>query len=735
MHIPKPIALAAALAAAATLPAAGQQRPVTLDDLYAQGVFRARGAGALRSMADGLHYTAQRDGALVKYSYKTGEAVDTLVRIGDLGVDDIQSFAGYRLSDDERRVIFMANVQPIYRRSFTADYYVWDLAQRRLARVSEQGGERCATLSPDGKKVAFARGNNLYISDLEGGIDTVTTDGSANAVINGTPDWVYEEEFGYNQAFGWSADGQRLAWCRFDESRVAQHSMPRYKGMAPEHPANELHPEIYTYKYPKAGESNSAVSVHVYDLSTGRTLGVDIGPEADIYIPRIYWTPDAGTLAVARLNRRQDRLEVLYADAATGRSRVVYTDSSRYYVDQPAYEALTFIDANTFIVMSEADGWSHLYLRDAKAGATRQITRGEFDVTDLLGHDARTGTVYYRSTEEGPANRCVRAIPLKGGKSRAVSTQAGTNSATFSRGYQYYILSHSSASEPTRVTLHDSRGRLIRTLEDNAQLRERLAGYQIAPKEFFTIKTADSLGGVELRAWMTRPADFDSTRRYPVVMTQYSGPNSQEVLNRWGMDLEQALAAQGIITVCVDGRGTGGRGESFRKCTYLQLGRHETRDQIAAARHLQSLPYVDPERIGIWGWSYGGFMALNCMTQGAEVFHTGVAVAPVTNWRYYDNIYTERFMRTPAENPSGYDDNSPTTHAAKLRGNLLVVTGSFDDNVHPSNTYEFTEALVQAGRPFDMMVYTNRNHSIYGGNTRMHLFAKILDYFQRHLSR
>ena len=700
---------------------------ITLDDIMKKGLFYEKGIDWITSMNDGMHYAViEGDTAIVKYSYKTGKRVVEIANVGQFGNDAISWLSNFKFSADEQKIIFYTGRKNIYRRSFTANYYVWDIASQKLTAVSDSRRQQVAELSPDGTKVAYVSGNNLYVKNLVDGSEMqVTTDGEFNKIINGIPDWVYEEEFEYNRAFCWSPDSRNLAWCRFDESEVRTYGFSFFAGQAPYKAENKLYPSTYSYKYPKAGEANSVVTVWNYSFSDGLKTQIDVGPEADQYIPRIKWSP-AGKLVVYRLNRLQNHLELLYANPIDGTTQVFYDEQNKWYIDESLFDCLTFTaDGSRFVVVSERDGWNHIYLYRADGTLVTQVTRGEWDVTKLIGIDEKTSTVFYQSAERGATNRDVYAVSLDGKRKTLLSKQLGTNDFVFSKGYKYYISEYSNANQPTVYTLHERSGKQLRVLEDNADLVAILTERRICPKEFLQFTTDE---GISLNAWMIKPHDFNPAKKYPVLMVQYSGPNSQEVLNAYEVGWEQVLAANGYIVFCCDGRGTGARGEAFRKVTYLQLGKYELADQLNAANYLKSLPYVDANRVGIWGWSFGGFMVLNCMTQGNGTFKAGIAVAPVTNWRYYDNIYTERFMRTPQDNADGYDSNSPITHAADLQGNLLLIHGSADDNVHWQNSAEMCEALVQADKQFEYFVYTNRNHSIYGGNTRWHLYSKMLRF-------
>jgi len=709
-----------------------EKTDITVADLYQTYSFYPKSVYGLTSMNDGLHYTTLiGDSVIAKYSYKTGNKVADLVLVKDFNNEAIKGISNYKFNNDETKIIFYINRERIYRRSFNAEYFVWDINAKKLFAVSNNGPQRLATISPDGKKIAFIRNNNIHITELTSGNEIqITNDGEWNKIINGAPDWVYEEEFEYNQAFDWSPDGKFLAYCKFDESGVQMFNMTVFKGLSPEKIKNALYPENQSFKYPKAGEDNSIVTVHSYNVNTKKTVLVNVGDETDQYIPRLKWSPN-GKLVLYRLNRLQNKLEFLYANAETGTSEVFYTEENKRYIDENYFDNLTFLDnGNRFIYTSESNGYVHVYLYNGDGTLINQVTKGKWDVTNYLGYDSKKKLIYYQSAQPTPMQRSIYVIKTDGTGTKKLSTLTGTNSANFSKGFKYYINYYSNTSTPTLVTLHDYKGKQIRVLENNEPLKEKLKSTNFSPKEFFTFTTEQ---GSQLNGWMIKPVDFDSSRQYPVLMTQYSGPNSQQVLDDFWIGWEQILSAKGYIVACVDGRGTGGRGEDFRKNTYLQLGKYETVDQIETAKYLGTLNYIDAGRIGIWGWSYGGFMTLNCMTQGADYFKAGIAVAPVTNWRYYDNIYTERFMRTPQENAAGYDDNSPINHVDKLKGKLLIICGSADDNVHMQNTLEISEAFVQANKQFDMFIYTNRNHSIYGGNTRYHLYTKMLNFIKDNL--
>ncbi|MEA2042151.1 MAG: S9 family peptidase [Bacteroidota bacterium] len=705
-------------------------KKITVDDLWTNWTFYAQSVHGLRSMDDGLNYTTMgRRGDIVKYSYKTGDVVDSLLKTSSL---DIGRVTDYIFNADETKILLLTNKTRIYRRSFTADYFVYDIKAQKADPLSENGAQQIASFSPDGKKVAFARKNNLFIKFLDSGKELqVTTDGQHNKIINGVPDWVYEEEFAYNKAYTWMPDSKKLAFVKFDESDVKVFGMPIYAGKAPHYKENELYPEFQTFKYPKAGEDNSVVSVHVFDLKSQQTIACATGKNTDIYIPRIRPITGTNKLAIFRVNRLQNRLDILSANTKTGQTTDIFTEKNEYYLEDAYYDNVYFFeDGEHFLVTAERDGYRHIYMQGITADKLTQVTKGKWDVTAFYGYDAKTKQLYFEAAKESPLRREVYSIGLDGKDMKKLSDREGTNHANFSADFSYFINYFSNINTPTAVTLHKTDGTKLRTLRDNSPLLKKIDKYGGVHKEFFTIKTSE---GTVLNAYMVKPANFDSTKKYPVIIDQYSGPASQEVKDSWSFGWHNLLAQEGAIVVGVDPRGTGARGEKFRKMTYLQLGKYETIDLIETAKFLQTLNYVNADKIGIWGWSYGGFETLLCLTKGADVFAAGIAVAPVTNWRYYDNIYTERFMRKPQNNASGYDDNSPINFVENLEDPLLIVHGTADDNVHLQNTKEFTEAMVQAGKQFRMHEYTNRNHSIYGGQTRHHLYSMMLEFWRDNL--
>jgi dipeptidyl-peptidase-4 len=581
------------------------------------------------------------------------------------------------------------------------------------------------TFSPDGKKIAYARENNLYVYDIATKqITAITTDGKKNSVINGITDWVYEEEFAFVRAFDWSKDSKKVAYIRFDESQVPEFSMSIFK--------KDLYPTVETFKYPKAGEKNSEVSLHIYDVVSKGSQKVNLSQYSDFYIARMQWTNDANVLSAQVLNRHQDNLDLLFVDGNSGAAKVVLNEKDKAYVD--VTDNLTFLKDNSFIWTSEKDGFNHIYLYDKTGKLKNQVTKGNWEVTNYYGFDEKSNSVFYQSVENGSINRDVYSINLNGKNKVRLSKATGTNAATFSPNFQYFINTFSSATQPTTYTLNEAKtGAQVQVIEKNEALATKIKGYNLPSKEFFVLKTAK---GNELNAWILKPKDFDPTKKYPVFMYQYSGPGSQQVNNDWNSNDDywfQMLAQQGYIVACVDGRGTGFKGAAFKKVTQKELGKYEVEDQIDAAKVIGNYPYVDKNRIGIWGWSYGGFMASNCLLKGADVFKMAIAVAPVTNWRFYDSIYTERYMQTPQENASGYDENSPINHVNKLKGKYLLIHGSGDDNVHVQNSMQMIEALIQANKQFDSQIYPDKNHGIYGGKTRIQLFNKMTNFIKENL--
>lgn len=715
-----------------------QAQKVTLQDV-ANGTYRAQSIQGLKPMLDGEHYTqiSKDHKRIVKYSFKTGKEVATIFDVATARNHKLKSFDNYIMSPDESLILIQTETKPIYRRSFTAIYYIYNVRNRTLEPLSNNGPQQVPLFSPDSHQIAFVRNNNIFLIKLLFGNSEsqVTKDGEYNKVLNGIPDWVYEEEFSYNRAFDFSADSKMIAYVRFDESQVPMYSFPWYKGMAPEKTEYTTYPGSYDYKYPKAGVVNSKVSVHSFDIKSRVTRKMELPVDSDGYVPRIKFTDDPEKLAIMTLNRHQNRFDLYMANSRSAICKVAIRDEAEQYIKEQAYSDITFYPEH-IVMMSERDGYNHLYLYTIGGNLVKQITKGEFEVKDFLGWDQKANVFYYTSNEGSPLRTAVYKIDGKGKKTK-LSTRTGTNNALFSKNLNYYINTYSSAQTPTLITLNNNKGQEMVTLLDNKKLKSKTAQLNMPTKEFFSFKTIE---GVELNGWMMKPANFNPSKKYPVIMHQYSGPGSQQVLDKWGIGsfgdggmFEAVMCDKGYIMVCVDGRGTGGRGAAFEKCTYLSIGVKEATDQAEAAKYLSTLPYVDGSRIGIWGWSYGGYNTLMSMSEGSGAFKAGVAIAAPTDWRFYDSVYTERFMRTPKENGDGYQASSAINRASKLKGKLLLIHGSADDNVHLQNFMEYSEALVQANIQFDTQIYTNRNHSIFGGNTRNHLMNRVANFFLQNL--
>ncbi|PWB24904.1 S9 family peptidase [Flavobacterium sp. HTF] len=705
----------------------GQQK-ITVENIYS-GTFRAKGMDELQSLKNTDQYTvlnvdqANRSMQIDLYDFATLKKVANLIDTKNHAAlaDGIDS---YTFDASEKKILIACNSAKIFRHSFTADYFLYDIASKSLTKLFDFQIQE-PTFSPDGTKIAYAKENNLYVYDVASKKSTpVTTDGKKNSVINGITDWVYEEEFAFVRAFDWSKDSKKLAYIRFDESQVPEFSMSIFK--------KDLYPTIETFKYPKAGEKNSVVSLHIYDAGANATKKVDLGNYNDFYIARMQWTNDNNTLSAQVLNRHQDNLDLLFVDGTTATAKVVLNEKDKAYVD--VTDNLTFLKDNSFIWTSEKDGFNHIYVYDKSGKLKNQVTKGNWEVTSYYGFDEKSKTIFYQSTENGSINRAVYRISLDGKNKTALANKVGTSAATFSPNFQYFITTFSSNLQPTTYTLNEAKtGKEIQVIENNQALSDKLKGYNLPSKEFFVLKTAK---GNELNAWILKPKDFDPSKKYPVFMYQYSGPGSQQVNNDWNNTDDYwflSLTQQGYIVACVDGRGTGYKGADFKKVTQKELGKYEVEDQIDAAKVIGSYPYVDASRIGIFGWSYGGFMASNCIFQGNDVFKMAIAVAPVTNWRFYDSVYTERYMQTPQENGSGYDQNSPINHVDKLKGKFLLIHGSGDDNVHVQNSMQMMEALIQANKQFDSQIYPDKDHGIYGGKTRIQLYNKMTNFIKQNL--
>ncbi len=677
-------------------------------------------------MSDGVHYSILEESRrIVVYDYQTGKESKVVFDLQPFEKQIIIGIDDYEFSNDENKILLVTDISQIYRYSYKAKHYIYDVQSDSIMALSDYEYERLATFSPDGSKVAYVYGNNLFYYDLvQDTTIQVTFDGIINSVINGAPDWVYEEEFGFTQAFCWSPDSKKLGFMRFDESRVKQYDLKIYNG---------LYPESYQYKYPKAGEDNSVVTVKIYNTESKETIMVDMGSETDQYIPRIKWTASKDLLGIIRLNRLQNIVDVLIANTGDGAVEVLYHEKNDRYISEVDDDFILFTgDKKKFLIRSERTGYFHYYLYSMDGRFLNPVTQGNWDVDQLAGVDEKNNRMYYTSTKDSPMQRQLYSVKLNGSGQKKLSYRSGYIEAQFSKTYQYYISRWSDANTPPVISVNQSDGKQIRVLTDNHELIDDIGKYGFSKKEFLMIPVSEDLS---LHAYIIKPPDFDSTKKYPLFVSVYGGPESQDVVDEWQNNLpwQQLLVQHGIVIACIDNRGTDGRGEDFRKCTYMQLGKLESEDQIHAVQYLSGMTWIDETRIGIFGWSYGGYMSLLCLAKGSGLFKMGIAVAPVTSWRFYDTIYTERFMRKPQDNPSGYDDYSPLSHADAIHGKLLLVHGMADDNVHLQNSVEMAEKLISANKQFEMFFYPDRNHSIYGGNTRFHLYTKLTDFILENL--
>lgn len=697
---------------------------VSLEDIWLTYKFYPKSLDDIRSLKNGETYTlCLNNDAIVEYSYKTGKEIKKIFQLSEVKQTNKPSkIEDYQFSDDEKVILISSEKERIYRHSSMNKYYVWNIIHKQLLEVSADKVQE-ASLSPNGQLVAYVRNNNLFYKDLKTNVEyAITNDGEKNKIINGVPDWVYEEEFSFSKAYEWSPDNKYIAYIRFDESNVKEFSMTIFKG---------LYPEEYRYKYPKAGEKNSDVSLHIFDVVNKKTSTISLGNDTDFYIPRIYWTKMPHSLLVMKMNRLQNHMQLFLIDAETTQNQLIYEEKNTTYIEVP--EILFSKDGKYFFITSDKNGYNHIYQYDINGNFVKQITDGKWDVTKLNAFDDTQQTLYYTSAETSPMKRNIYSIHVQTLVKKRLTKEDGYNEATFSQNFKYFINEFSSAEIAPTYYLCDNQGNVIRILENNNELKQKMKEASLSKKEFIVLKTTE---GVELNAWIMKPTNFDASKKYPVMFCIYGGPGSQEVLDRWDYSSlwYQHLASKGIVVVAVDNRGTGARGAEFRKCTYQNLGKYETIDQIEAARALKQFSFIDTSRIGIWGWSFGGYLSTLCLAKGNGVFKLAVAVAPVTNWRFYDTIYTERYNGLPQNNPAGYDDNSPINHVRKIKGKFLLIHGTADDNVHFQNSVELVKKLVEHNKYFETMYYPNSNHGIYSGkNTRYHLFNKMTNFIVENL--
>lgn len=728
------LTITALLMFVATMSAGGK---LTLPDITS-GKFAAKTVNGINPIegTDTYARISQDGERVVCCSFKTGKELSVLFDVKNTMGCKIDGFDDYVLSPDGKRMLIQTKTERIYRRSFKADFYIYNIESRRLDRLSDGDKQQIPTWSPDGQQVAFVRGGNIFLVKLlyDNAEIQVTKDGKFNEVINGLPDWVNEEEFGFNSVLTFNADGTMICWIRYDESKVKTYSLEMYKGMKPAKEEYDTYPGFYSYKYPKAGEDNSTVSAWSYDIKSHKINRLQVPLDADGYMPRIKPTNDPMRIVVYTMNRHQDDLCLYAVNPRSTVAQLIIKEHVDKYVREEAMEGVKFV-GDKILLPSDRSGYTKLYIYNMNGQLQRTIGDGNYDITSVYGYDPKTGDVYYQAAALGATDRQVY-VTHKNGKTVRLTDREGWNTAFFSGDFQYFVNTWSDYNTPYVFTTRTREGKVINTIEDNKAVKQLVSDYGFCKREPFSFTTSE---GVVLNGWMVKPKDFNANKKYPVIMHQYSGPGSQQVTNSWsagsmgqGGAFDSYLAQEGFIVVSVDGRGTGGRGSEFEKCTYLNLGNLESKDQVETALYVGTLPYVDKDRIGIWGWSYGGFNTLMSMSEGRGVFRAGVAIAPPTNWKYYDSVYTERYMRTPKENPDGYATN-PIERASKLHGALLICHGTADDNVHPQNTYEYSEALVQADKDFRELFYTNRNHSIFGGNTRNHLLRQVAQFFKTEL--
>ena len=698
------------------------QKEILMDDVFLNRTFSQDWVYGLNSMNDGSHYTTLEYNdtiSIEKYNYQSGEKVDIILQSSDIDLD----FNGYTFNKNESLILLETESEKLYRHSKKSIYYLYDLKTRKITKISENK-IRLPEFSPNSKYISYIYRNNIYTYDIESRkTKKITHKGLPNKIICGATDWVYEEEFGFTKAYQWSPDSRSIAYYIFNESKVSEFSMDVFE--------ESLYPKQERFKYPKAGERNSSVTINIFNINSDENIIAKVTQKADFYFPRIKWTNQSNQLFVQRLNRHQNHLELLSVNPYNGDANLIFEEKAKTYID--VHDNLIFYDDDSFFLWtSEKSGNNHIYLYRRDGKEIRQITKGNWEVTKFYGYDQKTKNLYYQSTEESPLQRDVYAINVFGKKKKLLSDERGTNNANFSKNYKYFINTYSSANTPNIINLYDTKGKKQRTIKDSNKVIQTLKEYSLTKKEFFAFKTEQD---INLNGWMMKPVDFNEDQQYPILMYVYGGPGSQTVTDEFGGHYMwyQMMCQKGYIIVSIDNRGTGGRGSDFKKCTYKELGKLETIDQIEGAKYLSQLPYVDPQRIGIWGWSYGGYMSSLCILKGSQYFSTAIAVAPVTNWRFYDTIYTERYMQTPQENPNGYDLNSPIHHVDSLSGNYFLIHGSADDNVHVQNTYEMVNALVNANKQFELFIYPDKNHGIYGGNTRLHLFTQITDFITKNL--